>query len=504
MRPRRLAGLALAIALAAPAAASPETETARLFDSLVGEPARLRVFLKAMPKGADLHNHLSGSPYAEDYLAWAAERGWCVETAKMALVPPPCTGEDRVPAAGLGVRDNPLYQSMVDALSIRGHAAGVGANERSGHDAMFGSFGHFGALARLESARSLVAVRRMAAGDHVSYVEVMFNPPSAGAFAGTTHDPAWRDDDFAAAFDRVKPLLPALIDKARAETDQLESEARQRLDCRARTEPACAVETRFVAFGARSLPPPQLFRQLALLFALAAQDPRYVGVNLVEPEDWPTPTANYAQTMRMIAFLSERYPTVHRTLHAGELAPGLVPPAALANHIAQAVTVARAQRIGHGTDIASEVDARGTLARMARDRVAVEVNLISNDRILGVRGAEHPLTLYRAAGVPVSLATDDEGVLRTDMTEQYVRAATGHGLRYADLKTIARNGLEYAFLPGPSLWQDGAVGTPVPACTDPTARACTAFLAASDKARRQQALEEQFATFEKAIVASRF
>jgi hypothetical protein len=40
----------------------------------------------------------------------------------------------------------------------------------------------------------------------------------------------------------------------------------------------------------------------------------------------------------------------------------------------------------------------------------VEINLTSNDQILGVHGAMHPFPAYRAAGVPTVLSTDDEGV----------------------------------------------------------------------------------------------
>lgn len=502
----RHAALALAAALllaVASRGAKPETQAGKLFDSLVGQPARLRVFLKQMPKGGDLHNHLGGSPYAEDYLGWAGDRGWCVDTETMSLVPPPCSGAQRVAAAGLGARDNALYRAMVDALSMRGHLAGVGRNERSGHDQMFGTFGHFGALSGMEAGRSIAVTLRMAAVDRVSYVELMYDPGAIGAFTRATDDPAWRDEDFAGAFARVQPLLPAMIAKARADADRDEAAARAAMACQPDTpEPACAVAYRFVLYGFRSLPPAKLFRQLALLFALAAEDPRFVAVNLVEPEDWPTSVANYAQTMRMVAFLAARFPGVHRTLHAGELAPGLVPSAALADHVVQAVSIAGAERIGHGTDIASEGDATATLARMARDHVAVEINLISNDEILGVRGGDHPLNLYRAAGVPVALSTDDEGVLRTDMTEQYLRAAIEHHVSYAGLKAIARDSLTYAFLPGASLWSDGDAR--VSACADLASRSCDALAQASPKAKIQLALERQFLRFEREIVAAHF
>ncbi|PPD18865.1 MAG: adenosine deaminase, partial [Methylocystis sp.] len=67
---------------------------------------------------------------------------------------------------------------------------------------------------------------------------------------------------------------------------------------------------------------------------------------------------------------------------------------------------------------------------------------------------------------------------------------------------LSRNSLSYAFLPGESLWRDPAAARPVSACLDaqpggtsPSAE-CRRFLAGSEKARLQWALETRFARFE--------
>jgi adenosine deaminase len=163
-----------------------------------------------------------------------------------------------------------------------------------------------------------------------------------------------------------------------------------------------------------------------------------------------------------------------------------------------------ARRIGHGVDISYEADSPALLARMARDRIAVEINLTSNDTILGVRGADHPLALYRAAGVPVVLSTDDEGVSRSDMTNEYLRGVFEQGLGYADLKAMARASISYGFLAGESLWSRQAIGTPGAACrgADPATAppaACGELIARSDKARAEWRLEREFANFEAGI-----
>ena len=133
----------------------------------------------------------------------------------------------------------------------------------------------------------------------------------------------------------------------------------------------------------------------------------------------------------------------------------------------------------------------------------VEINLSSNEGILGIKGAEHPFPLYRAAHVPVALSTDDEGVSRIDITHEYVRAALDYHLTYQDLKQLARTGMEHSFLPGASLWaaQD-AFTTPAAACKGQApgqqnpAPACKAFLDGSEKAAAQWELERRFRAFE--------
>jgi adenosine deaminase len=153
--------------------------------------------------------------------------------------------------------------------------------------------------------------------------------------------------------------------------------------------------------------------------------------------------------MRMVAYARKQYPKVHVSLHAGELAPGLVPPDALRFHIREAVDVAGAERIGHGVDVLYETDSRALLERMRQRHILVEINLSSNDQILGVRGSDHPLPAYRRAGVPLALSTDDEGVARSHLTAEFLRAALTYKLTYQDVKEMVRNSLRYAFVEEP-------------------------------------------------------
>ena len=241
--------------------------------------------------------------------------------------------------------------------------------------------------------------------------------------------------------------------------------------------------------------PRQRVAQIALGYALAAADSRFVGIDLVAPEDSPVALRDFALHMRMFHYFHSRDPKVRLSLHAGELWLGLVPPAALGYHIRDTVEIAGASRIGHGYELPFESDVGHLLKEMAAKRIAVEINLTSTDVTPGVKGGEHPLHAYMRAGVPWSLSADDEGVFRIDLSHEYVRAVLEQHLTYADLKASARNGITYSFLPGDSLWQPGTGFRKVAECTH-TGAACAAFLKRSEKATLQERLEQQFAVFE--------
>jgi hypothetical protein len=314
------------------------------------------------------------------------------------------------------------------------------------------------------------------------------------------------DPDFSKL--REKLLAAGIRDIAAATTQTLAADqvrAREEMHCdTAQPEPGCDVTLHFIYQVLRGLPREAVFAQILLGFELASADPQYVGLNLVMPEDWYVPTHDFNEHMAMLDYLHGMYPNVHISLHADELAMGLVRPEDLSFHIRASVERGHAERIGHGVSVMDEKDATGLLKELAQRNVLVEINLTSNDLILGVSGDDHPLSAYIKYGVPVALATDDEGVSRSDMTHEYLRGVEIQGLTYADLKTMARQSLEHSFLRGQSLWAQtkGEFPTVSPCAGDDPAREktslqCTRFLDGSERARQQWKLESALAVFEK-------
>jgi hypothetical protein len=434
-----------------------ELRVTRHLERIRREPPALRAFLRAMPKGADLHTHLSGAIYAESYIRWAADLPLCIELSTSTFVEA-VTGTAatcRDPATqrpAAQILQNPvLYRTVIDALSTRNWNPARAV----GHFQFFDAFGRFDAVTpeggeayAVLVGRAVAEVMHRSALQNVMHLELMVSLD--GQIEVSSDGISWDTD---APFPSLRERLLSTtafrqhVDERRRWLDAVGTDARAALGCGTPTaRPGCDISVRFIAYSLRGLAPEQVFARAMFAFELAAADPRVVGVNLVMPEDWYIPMRDYDLHMRMFRFFRKLYPTVNVALHAGELAFGLVPPESLGIHIRQAINVGGAQRIGHGTDVMYDADPAGLMRDMARRRIPVEISLSSSDLILGVRGERHPIREYLRAGVPVVIATDDEGVARSDLTNEYQRAVEEQGLTYGQLKQISRNSIEYSFL----------------------------------------------------------
>ena len=483
-------------------AQTPEEKTAKYFDSVRHQPGLLLAFLQQMPKGGDLHVHLSGAIYAESLIDWASENALCVDRSTSKLIHAACDSCETYrpkPSIRCAYQDHVLYNQLVDAWSMRNWHR----EEESGHDHFFATFEKFGPAMEKHIGDALAEVASRAAADHLQYVEVM-NTADGGQAAIVGTRTGW-DDDSSKFRDRLLAGgISDIVASVRTQADADEARKKDLLRCgTAQAAPGCDVTVHYLYQVLRGLPKEQVFTQILLGFELAKADPRFVGFNLVMPEDYYVPMHDFDLHMRIIEALHKSYPSTHVSLHADELAMGLVPPEGLRFHIRESIERAGAERIGHGVAVMSENDPIGLLKEMAKKNVLVEICLTSNDTILGVSGDRHPLHIYMKYGVPVALATDDLGVSRSDMTHEYLRAVEDQGLSYPELKRMARQSLEHSFLPGQSLREDTLIGGNVAPCevslrgSGSPNSSCKAVLETSERARVQWQLEKAFADFEK-------
>ena len=459
------------------------------FANIKQDPNALYAFLKEMPKGGELHYHLAGGAYPENMLRLAETHHYCLGAQETITQKSPCQDKNSTTLEASRMR----YETIIRAWSMKDFIPGG----ESGHDHFFNSFLKFLPIVNDFHPELLAEIMQRAANQNELYLEIMILPDNAdsSAFASLIHAKktlAGKKQKLLASAEFQK-----IIHHTAFESSRILKKARKQLGCNS-TSPkaACALTVAFQYYVLREQPLDSVFAQALNGFAAVSLSKDLVGINLVQAEDGIISLRDYKKQMHIFQFLHKAYPNVHITLHAGELAPSAVIPKDLRFHIRDAIFLGHAERIGHGVDIAYEDNAEVLLKYMAKAPIPVEINLTSNRHILNVSGKRHPLRYYLTHHVPVVLSTDDEGILRTDLTREYLEAVLTYGLGYQDIKTINRNALTYSFLPGKSLWINPNKGIPVVECQKLTSKACREFIKDEKKATLQWRLEKELSTFE--------
>ena len=299
-------------------APSDTAATARYLASIQHQPLLQLAFFREMPKGADLHNHLSGAIYAESFLRWAAQGGLCIARTTMTAVPPPCDAAAGKPAAAAAYQDDLLYRQVIDAWSMRDFVPSSGD---SGHDHFFDTFAKFGLADKGHDGDMLAEVMHNAATQHLEYLELM-DTLAGGPIGQLAQRTGW-DPNFARLRARLMPGMPAVVADAQHQLDAMQQKMRADLNCGShQADPGCAVKVRFLYQVLRGLPPRIVFAQILTGFELASHDRRVVGLNLVMPEDGEVAMRDFRLHMAMLDYLHGIYPGVHIALHAGGTGPG--------------------------------------------------------------------------------------------------------------------------------------------------------------------------------------
>lgn len=167
--------------------------------------------------------------------------------------------------------------------------------------------------------------------------------------------------------------------------------------------------------------------------AVTARDRGVVAFDLAGPE------SGYPASHHARAFDAAVEGGLAVTVHAGE--------AAGAESVADAVFRCHASRVGHGTRLHEDP----VLQDYVRDRrICIETNITSNIQTRAVRDAgSHPVGRYLAAGLNVTLATDNWLMSDVTLSGEYHLAQLALGLSRSGIVRMMLNGFESAFLPWP-------------------------------------------------------
>jgi adenosine deaminase len=497
-----------------------ETQVTDHMETLRPDSSALAAFIADLPKGGDLHNHTSGAITMEKLIQWGSEDGACVNTTTY-VASNPCAG-GTVPLSNTAT-DKALYNAVLGAWSMEGFTGPL----LDAHQHFFDAFGKYGAIQTdARNDDSYADILSKAGHNKQIYVELMqgFGASAGGNIANGLFGPSdtWDKATLLAKRQQIiaTPAFTTALNASAASIAATLSGTRQLLGCdTSAADPGCGVELRLVVSANRTGTRAAVFGQWVFAYELGQKVPEIVGVNLVSPEENANSLTYYNDEMFALGTLDDfndsqagRKP-LHVSLHAGELIPEVLPATAqdqLTFHIRNAVAQAHTERIGHGVDVLGETSGDGAadlLKDMHQANVMVEICLSSNRALLGASGTKHPLAKYLEQGVPVALATDDEGILRGTIANEYLAAVTDQGLDYRKLKYMARVSLEHAFVEGASLWsQPEGYGTAVSACAgkelgaSPASPECERFLGENKRASLQWKLEGQLAAFEDGFV----
>jgi hypothetical protein len=431
-------------------------KTAAYLESIRGNEAKLAAFFTAMPKGGDLHNHFTGSVYGEEYFDVARENNFYVDLRSFVIYPKKPEGADSTVVL-IKTYKGPvdIRSKLISLWSVKDFVEGTEPSD----DHFFATFGYFSPAVSGNEDGYLKTIKRRAILENTQYIEMMFLRPWYDRSKPGVKEYLGSYDSLLLSAQTVRNIFTAektfdmmyadLLNDLRFDTVAKNHFGHVVTLTKRAALPAAEdsmVLIRYQNYVGRTGNPSDVFAQLFLSF-MSADDSLIVGVNIVAPEDNEISMRDYWLHTRMFAYMHKKFPKIKYSMHAGELALGLVKPEDLTWHISDAVLDAGAKRIGHGVDMAYEKNAEALLDTMRVRGVAVEINLASNEFILHVKGGRHPFELYHSHHVPIVISTDDAGVLRSNHIEQFVLLASRYkDIDYKTIKEFVYNSARYSFL----------------------------------------------------------
>lgn len=414
--------------------------------------ASLFAFFSQMPKGGDLHHHYSGSVYAETYADYVISKDYFINLKTLEVKK---EIDDKVIAKSEWKNFSDINNvSEIKADLIRKWSIkdfSHGHSHISSADHFFATFSDFSVASRVTLKEGLTELKNRALLQNLSYLETIFyriNWKSAQFENEKELDIKFheiqKEYEKEKLFDFLENLYEKLLPKIDVITDVHNSNIRKLHDEIVPDSEDLIV--RYQNYCLRFRQPTDMFIELMSCFNSTNKSKLLVGANIVAPEHGEVSMRDYWLHMQFYHFLSKKYPNVKFSMHSGELTLGLVRPEELGQHIRSSVDIASPNRIGHGVDIIYDTDFIETMKRIKEKNIAIEINLTSNEFILNVSHDLHPLEVYHNYEIPMVICTDDEGVLRSSITEQYVLLRQRYDLSYIEIKELVFNSIRYSFI----------------------------------------------------------
>ncbi|MDR0822751.1 MAG: hypothetical protein LBN20_03105 [Endomicrobium sp.] len=432
------------------------------FEYAKNNEALLTAFLHKMPKGADLENNLSYAGYGEYMIDYAIKNNLAFDrqTQKIVADTKSSTSTKKQTAA---------QKAAVDAAN---------SSVWTASDLAYNSLAYAEALRAL-SANATIAksanavdyyetVRRIltrAVNQNILYVELTAS---------------LQGEDYEYWLDRIEAIRKDVAAKAKRDFYLgiiLPIDANETSNAKLPFD-----EKEYLSYFNDKV-------SAIMAAAVKFRDKGIVGVSLSLPDGWVARNEFDVQINvinRYWTAYEKRGALINMSIQSGFMTAQQSPYESIIDNIAKSVRFGHAKRIGAGTSIAWENNVYALLEYMRDNGIAVEIIPSADENILKVFGAsKSPFLLYRDAGVPITINTNAEEFLRSNLTAEYVKAAINFNLSYNDIKRLAFNALEYSFIAGESLFDNGNYSKPK-----------KAFPSNSKKALLQRKLLNEFNEFE--------
>jgi adenosine deaminase CECR1 len=389
-------------------------------------PEQLYDFLYLLPKGGDLHNHLSGSNFSEWWFELATDQtlngGYRYYTQIFATI---CQKADALE-----------FNSIGNFLAFRNiqhsHYEQLAECEKSQYKLV-------NELSAAEKQGWLNSIRLDKSGEgrdeffekHWPRLNDLMNNPYIQAALLVKNMQAFGQENLVYLETQVGARNMLRADGSFFEPADVVDIYRQRLAQKDALSSGVTARLQYTLLRFTA----DAEQQLEWIYRFVDQHrDLYVGINMAGREDndkgYPL---RFLSTLRK---LRSTLPAIDLSIHAGEVdEPNF--------HVRDTLLLG-ATRIGHGVNL---IDDPQTMLLMRNGQAMVEINLVSNLLLEYINDySQHPFPEYLRTGIPVALSTDDRGMWDSTMTDEYYVALKQFNLSWQELVKLGENSLRYSFV----------------------------------------------------------
>jgi adenosine deaminase len=441
-------------------------EVASIFDTMRSEDD-ISSFFKKMPKGADLHLHVTGSIYPQDIIQLAIDRALFIDPKTHTCFQKEVEGALKVQEFVSSRIDKALWVSL---LCMEGEGNSLKGKTRFFEACKYGEK----VLGFIPFYQQLAYVVKEAKAESNLYLEVMMEwiPERPEVSFNEEFQANYLRSDLNLFLGQIhkklevslNPLIENLYLKVKNDLDLADVNVPSLAGLETKdpiTSIKSEVVVRYILEINRNQSPYPFFMDALAAYSLAQKEPeRIVGINLVGPEDEVYSLTTYDFQIGVLDYLTNTFKKEekHLTIHAGELDPYSNATYKVTERIKKLVTKLKGlKRIGHGFSVHHE--SNDIYSLLLNNQITIEACPSSSEAILNRLPPYFLEGMSKQLMPAVTLNTDDQGITLKSLSAQYLAVYKTKNFKYRHFIRMNRSSLEASFLKGESLYEKEVGGT---------------------------------------------